>query len=180
MGKCATCDIPEDKPELVTRYQLHKHSAYCRKKGSCRFGSPGVCSECTIIARESTIDEDQKKVEANALVILTKVNIALTDPDTPKDATVKEILDLAEVDYLEFKEALAVLERGTNVVLKRTPSACSINAYNPTILKCWAANMNLQFIVDVYACVMYIAAYMTKSERGMGELLKQVVQRISR
>ena len=34
--------------------------------------------------------------------------------------------------------------------------------------------MDLQYILDPYACVMYIAAYMLKSERSMGELLKQV------
>ena len=34
--------------------------------------------------------------------------------------------------------------------------------------------MDLQYIQDPYACVMYIAAYMLKSEHSMGELLKQV------
>lgn len=34
--------------------------------------------------------------------------------------------------------------------------------------------MDIQFILDPYACVMYIASYMLKSERSMGELLKQV------
>ena len=34
--------------------------------------------------------------------------------------------------------------------------------------------MDLQYILGPYACVMYIAAYMLKSERSMEELLKQV------
>ena len=34
--------------------------------------------------------------------------------------------------------------------------------------------MDIQFILDPYAYVMYIASYMLKSERSMGELLKQV------
>ena len=34
--------------------------------------------------------------------------------------------------------------------------------------------MDLQYFLDPYVCVMYIAAYMLKSERSMGELLKQV------
>ena len=49
-----------------------------------------------------------------------------------------------------------------------------INTYNPDIIRVWKANMDLQYILDPYACVMYIAAYMLKSERSMGELLKQV------
>ena len=34
--------------------------------------------------------------------------------------------------------------------------------------------MDIQFIIDAYACVMYVASYMMKNERGMCELLKQV------
>ena len=34
--------------------------------------------------------------------------------------------------------------------------------------------MDIQFILDLYACVMYIASYMLKSKKGMSELLRQV------
>ena len=34
--------------------------------------------------------------------------------------------------------------------------------------------MYIQFILDAYACVMYVTSYMMKSERAMGDLLKQV------
>ena len=34
--------------------------------------------------------------------------------------------------------------------------------------------MDIQFVTDAYACVMYIASYMIKNEKGMSELLKQV------
>ena len=34
--------------------------------------------------------------------------------------------------------------------------------------------MDIQFILDPYACVMYIAFYMLKSEKRMSELLRQV------
>ena len=36
--------------------------------------------------------------------------------------------------------------------------------------------MDLQYILDPYACVMYIVAYMLKSKCSMGELLKQVAK----
>ena len=39
--------------------------------------------------------------------------------------------------------------------------------------------MDLQFVLDPYTCVMYIAAYMLKSECSMGELLKQVFKECS-
>ena len=36
--------------------------------------------------------------------------------------------------------------------------------------------MDLQYIIDCYACVMYIASYVLKAERGMSELLKAVAK----
>ena len=34
--------------------------------------------------------------------------------------------------------------------------------------------MDIQYIIDAYARVMYVASYMMKNEKGMGELLKHV------
>ena len=34
--------------------------------------------------------------------------------------------------------------------------------------------MDIQFVIDAYACVMYIPSYMMKNKKGMSELLKQV------
>ena len=48
-----------------------------------------------------------------------------------------------------------------------------VNNYNPLCLKAWRANMDLQYILDVYACASYIASYVTKSQRGMNELLRK-------
>ena len=33
--------------------------------------------------------------------------------------------------------------------------------------------MDIQYVMNPYACIMYVASYMTKSEKSMGELLKQ-------
>ena len=71
-------------------------------------------------------------------------------------------------------EALFISNKSNTVVIERTPAEQSINGYNPTIHKAWQANIDVQYILNAYACVMYIAAYMTKSEQAMGELLKQV------
>ena len=34
--------------------------------------------------------------------------------------------------------------------------------------------MDLQYVLNAYACVMYVASYIMKTDRAMGELLKQV------
>ena len=40
----------------------------------------------------------------------------------------------------------------------------------------WQANMDIQYVIDAYACVMYITSYVLKAEKGMGELLKQAAK----
>ena len=56
----------------------------------------------------------------------------------------------------------------------RMPNECKINNYNPHVTLAWQANMDIQYVLNAYACVMYVASYMMKSERAMGELLKNV------
>ena len=38
--------------------------------------------------------------------------------------------------------------------LKRKPNELRINNYNPLCLKAWRANMDIQFVFDVYARAM--------------------------
>ena len=118
-----------------------------------------------------------KKVKRNKVKHkhwLLRVHDVLTDADTPTDISMEDLLLQAKTNEEEYMNALAYSKKGNNVVLQRTPAEQCINGYNPTILKAWQANLDVQYILDAYACVMYVAAYMTKSEQAMGELLKQV------
>ena len=63
---------------------------------------------------------------------------------------------------------------GNVVVLKREPSECFVNNYNSSVMLAWQANMDIQYVMNAYACVMYVASYIIKTERAMGVLLKQV------
>lgn len=38
----------------------------------------------------------------------------------------------------------------------------------------WQANMDLQYVLNAYARVMYVASYIMKTDRTMGQLLKHV------
>ena len=105
--------------------------------------------------------------------MLSSVQEVMLDEDTPSDISLTDLLERADVGQQEYMQALRVSQRATNIILERTPSEQNVNAYNPTILKAWRANIDIQFIIDAYACVMYVASYMTKDEKGMGELLKQ-------
>ena len=52
-----------------------------------------------------------------------------------------------------------------------------INAHNEMILHLWKANMDLQYILDPYACVIYVVSYIGKAQRGMSKLLKDYMLR---
>lgn len=61
--------------------------------------------------------------------------------------------------------------RNMHVVLKRQVNEVWVNQYNKQLLKTWNANMDIQFVVNAYVCVVYIISYISKAEREMGLLL---------
>ena len=40
------------------------------------------------------------------------------------------------------------------------------------------ANHDIQYVLNAYACVMYVASYVMKTGKEMGVLLKQVVAEV--
>jgi hypothetical protein len=58
------------------------------------------------------------------------------------------------------------------IFYKRDTCDESVNNYNAVILKSWEANMDLQYVTDVYACIKYIVSYVTKDERQLSDLLR--------
>ena len=59
------------------------------------------------------------------------------------------------------------------VFLKGSPNELRINNYNPACLSAWRANMDIQFVLDVYACAVYLANYISKAQEDKSELLRQ-------
>ena len=57
------------------------------------------------------------------------------------------------------------------LLLKRSPSEIKVNNYNINLLKAWQANIDVQFVLDPYACAVYILSYITKGQRGISKLL---------
>ena len=101
--------------------------------------------------------------------MLSKVQKLIAEGNT--DMSLDDLLDKAEVSESDYTHALEVSSKGNVVLLRREPNECSINNYNPSV---WQANMDIQFVLNAYACVMYVASYIMKTERSMGELLKRV------
>ena len=61
-------------------------------------------------------------------------------------------------------ECQRVTSRNHFYETKRSESAQFVNAYNPTILKRWRANMDIQLIDSAKGVVYYIAKYISKAE----------------
>ena len=154
--------------ELVLLLQQHKHSSYCNRHNKCRFTFPKPPSTKTLITQCDVLAD----VASNAQTVLSKVYPVLADNHA--DMSLEEILDKAEVTMSDYMDALEVSSKGNVVLLKRNPSECNVNYYNSSVMLAWQANIDLQFVLNAYACVMYVASYMMKTEKAMGVLLKQV------
>ncbi|CAF1203192.1 unnamed protein product [Adineta steineri] len=68
----------------------------------------------------------------------------------------------------------------TKVFLKRAPNETRINAYNPMIMSLHRANMDIQYILDPYACLKYCVEYINKSENGMSKLLREALNELKK
>ena len=81
-----------------------------------------------------------------------------------------ENLDVSEERYiLAIRSSL----NSPTVFLKRMPNKLRVNNYNSACLKAWRANMDIQYVLNVYACAMYIVSYISKAQKGMSELLRE-------
>ncbi|XP_061170933.1 uncharacterized protein LOC133180419 [Saccostrea echinata] len=178
-----TCALPsndtdQELRQIVLDVQQHSkgHSKSCRKKGTeCRFNFPRPPSECTFISRqlEQNVDESSSELgSVQAKEILLKVWNEVMD-DAKAFKTTEEIFSNINLSQDLYEKAHRVLASKTLTVLKRNPTEMWTNQYNPCLLKSWDANMDIQYVLDPFSCIVYIISYISKSEREMGMLLKQ-------
>jgi hypothetical protein len=55
-----------------------------------------------------------------------------------------------------------------------------VNGYNRKLLEAWGANIDIQFVLDTYACAKYCVGYITKGEGGVSKLLQAATQDVRR
>ena len=177
LDKYISCAIPREEGELrdkVLLLQQHRHSNYCKRGMNCRFRFPHPPSTCTLVTRPVTGDNETEANEASK--VLGKVRKLLLSGKT--DVSLDELLRLAEVNPTDYNNAIVLSSRGHTIVLKRELRECNVNPYNASILLAWGANMDLQPVLNAYSCIMYIASYVMKAEKSMGQLLKSVTEEV--
>ena len=168
-----TMEYDEEMSALVAN-QMHRHSHTCRKgrKFQCRFGFPKPPMANTVILEPLPVDMDENK-KATHRKVYKVIHEELKTMGTGEEIDFKEFLARLKLTCDEYILAIRSSVKSATIFLKRTPSEIRVNAYNPGLIKAWRANMDIQFVTNVFACAMYIAAYVTKSQRGMSELLRK-------
>jgi hypothetical protein len=171
-----TCGKPENDSnllELVNR-QTHRHSHTCRKKSKtiCRFNYPQPPIRSTQILYPLYDDTSQTLIR-NRKVLWKDIKNKLNDLKEGKDITFDQLLEELSVSEHEYILAIRSSLSCPTIFLKRSPNELRINNYNPACLLAWRANMDIQFVLDVYACAMYIVSYISKAQKGMSELLRR-------
>ncbi|XP_062598312.1 uncharacterized protein LOC134259730, partial [Saccostrea cucullata] len=189
IDRYVTCALPSeiddsDLRKTVSEVQQHskKHSKTCKKKGTeCRFNFPRPPSQRTFITSLQdnenvghceTEDEHSKINKAYAKKILLSVWDKV-QTEGEENSTTEEIFEDLSLTQELYEEAQNILSTRRSVILERNPNEMWTNQYNRCLLKCWDANMDIQFVLDPFSCIVYIVSYISKAEREMGMLLKQ-------
>ena len=97
----------------------------------------------------------------------------LNDMQEGEEITYDQLLINLNVTEQNYYLAIRSELNSPTVFLKRNPNELRVNNYNSACLSAWRANMDIQFVLDVYACAMYIVSYISKAQKGMSQLLQR-------
>ena len=84
--------------------------------------------------------------------------------------TLHELLIRADIIFDQYVSALQVSTKSSVVILKLKPSERNINNYNASVMLARQTSMDIQYVLNAYACVTYVASYIMISARSTGEL----------
>ena len=165
-----SAEVAENLHELVD-LQRHKHSRTCRKRGKpvCWFGFPMPPMSATKILTPLDNDDDIDLYKEKYHQVKTKLD-QLEDGSVVSYAQFLEDVHMSEQENLQ---AIRSSLQSPKVFLAREPSQNRVNPYMKLTLNAWQANHDVQFVLDAYACAVYIVAYFNKGQRGMSALLDQ-------
>lgn len=174
-----TTDSDDPEIEKFIQYQFHKCKATCRKtvrgRNSCRFGAPFFPMDKTRILlplKDNEITE-QKRVECREL--LTRVK-ELLNGDLISIGSFEDMLDKVNCNLDDYILTVRSTLNCNKIMLRRLPKNARINGYNKKILTLMRSNMDIQYVLDAYACCGYVVDYINKPSRGISRLLKACIE----
>ena len=141
---------------------------------TCRFNFPLPPMPRTMILTpidEHSFSEDQLEDIKERYDRIKKL---LDDMKYGEDITFQEFLERVELNEDQYITAVRFSLNRDTLGLKGAPCEIRVNSYNSVLLKIWQANMDMQYVLDPYACAVYILSYITKGQRGISRLLDAV------
>ena len=169
--------LTEEERNLPQTRQLHRHTSRACFKGNrkvCRYGFPQLPMPATFIARPlgndiSKAETDKLKVEYNFILTV----IEKLPKGNQCNLTFEQFLLSTGFSLERYFFIIRSSVKKMTIFLKRLPSEVRVNPYNPFILLLWKANMDIQMITDIYAAAKYLASYMSKSNKGMSDIMRK-------
>ncbi|CAM4956354.1 unnamed protein product [Rotaria socialis] len=148
---------PTEFSEELINVQRHKHSHTCKKN----------------IDDEKFTKKDREEISKNRQNVIEE--LGKISKDTDNSLTFEEFLEHVNINEEEYIKMIRSEFKKAKAFLKRAPNEIRINAYNSMIMLLHRANMDIQFILDPYSCLMYCVDYINKSENGMSKLLREAL-----
>ena len=181
-----TCRRDKEEIEQLYSLQIHKHTGSCKRmlqeKTVCRFGVPYFPMPKTTILDplpdEELSDDELETFPVHLEKIMVKLGLVATELVRNRSISIsfEDFLAEIEISYETYERVIRTTLKRSKIFLRRDLKDIRTNAFNEEILRRHRANMDLQFVLDPYACVHYILDYINKSNRGMFRLLNQVVE----
>ena len=171
-------DIDED----LVKLQRHRHTHTCKKnhknhKNACRFNFPLPPMRKTQVLEPLPL-QDREVHKANWKKV--KQYLQTMEEKQQPDETYDSFLASVGINEDAYINAIRSSLTHTKIFLKRDPADTRINGYNKHVLKAWDANCDIQFVINAFACIMYIVSYMSKAEKGRVNYLEMLAMRLKR
>lgn len=184
IDKIVSCSSDIDGLEDLITVQRHKCTQTCsknkRNKNVCRFDAPFKPIDKTTILMPFIKEEKEKLTENDKTLIRNRNRHIkeLLDKLPPEIETFEEFLEKLNCSKENYITALRATLKKPKILLKRSPKDNRINAFSPKILKLMRSNMDIQFALDIFACVGYVVDYINKSNGGISKVMSDMVREV--
>ena len=167
-------EVQEEEKKYLN-YQIHKHSQSCRKRGEpiCRFGIPFFPMQATTILKpleDGEVDEEQLQTLKE---LYQELRTKLNEMGEGLNINHKQFLEAIKMSETVYLLTIRSNLNTAKVFYKRKPNALRVNPYMKGMLAVIRANHDVQYPLNVYALVCYVADYLLKSQKGLSATLEQ-------
>lgn len=91
-----------------------------------------------------------------------------------QDVTFDQFLQSISVSYTEYIDIIRSSLTKSKIFFDVDLANIYLHPFPEKILRLQRANVDIQFVLDAYACCTYIVDYINKTDRGLGKMLDEV------